>query len=99
MGVDDATFNLILENGFEFTWNNKCIPRGDAAATSAPRASHHSLDAAGALGLVLHYLNSTMEDVSLMEIFGLIPSTVSQYINFALEILLSTLQSLEDAQI
>jgi hypothetical protein len=100
MGVDIAMFHLILESGFEFTWNNKCIPQDDVlTATSVPCVDCHSLNAAGALGLVLHFLNLTMEDVSLMQIFGLIPATVSRYTNFSLEILLLTLWKLEEARI
>ena len=40
-----------------------------------------------------------MQDVSLMEIFALTPSTVSRYINFSLEILLEILRRLKDAQV
>ncbi|KAG2064095.1 hypothetical protein BDR04DRAFT_1130902 [Suillus decipiens] len=38
--------------------------------------------------LVLHWLNSTMQEVSLMQIFALIPATVSCYLHFFLTILL-----------
>jgi hypothetical protein len=99
MSVDVATFDLILDSGFRFAWNNNCIPRADAPGTTTPRIYHRSLDAAGALGLVLHYLNSTMEDISLMQIFALVPATISRYTTFSLEILLSTLRDLKDAQI
>ncbi|KAE9395858.1 hypothetical protein BT96DRAFT_958416 [Gymnopus androsaceus JB14] len=44
-------------------------------AGEPPRVHRRSLDAAGALGLILHYLNSTMLDVSLEQIFALIPTT------------------------
>ncbi|KIM55807.1 hypothetical protein SCLCIDRAFT_30069 [Scleroderma citrinum Foug A] len=58
-----------------------------------------SLDSTGALGLVLHYLNSTMHEISLQQIFAIIPSTVSRYITFGLSILLSTLQKMPEGQI
>jgi hypothetical protein len=99
MGFDVATFNLILRSGFALQWNTTCIPRGDILPTSRPRSYRRSLDAAGALGLILHFLNSTMEDRSLSEIFALVPSTVSRYVNFSLHILLSTLRTIDDAQI
>ena len=94
MGFDVATFDLILSSGFEERWNSMPIPRADAPSTAAPRLSRRSLDARGALGLILHHLNSTMHDVSLCEIFALIPSTVTRYIQFSLQILLITLQEM-----
>jgi len=47
---------------------------------------HCSLDGAGALGLVLHYLGSAMLEVSLQQIFTLIPATLNRYLEFAEEI-------------
>ena len=94
MGFDVATFDLILSSGFEERWNSMPIPRADAPSTAAPRLSRRSLDARGALGLILHHLNSTMHDVSLCEIFALIPSTVTRYIQFSLQILLITLREM-----
>jgi hypothetical protein len=72
---------------------------GDVSATGKPRLCARSLDAAGALGLVLHYLNSTMREISLQQIFALIPTTVSRYITFGLKILLKVLQKMPDATI
>jgi hypothetical protein len=99
MGFDVATFNFILDSGFTMTWNSSSIPRNDVPATSIPRISRRSLDAAGALGLVLHYLNGTMREVSLQQIFALIPTTVSCYIAFALAILRTTLRTMKGAQV
>ena len=99
MGFDIEAFDFILDNGFEAAWNSSFIPRDDRPQTSAPRIHRRSLDAAGALGLVLHFLHSTMQEVSLMEIFTLIPATTSRYINFSLEILLLTLRKVKDAEI
>ncbi|KAH7919021.1 hypothetical protein BV22DRAFT_1108214 [Leucogyrophana mollusca] len=83
MGLDVESFHCILNN---------TLP------TAVPRASHCSLDPAGALGLVLQYLNSTMRKVSLMQIFALIPSMVSCYI-WLLDILLCTLKKFPAASI
>ena len=71
----------------------------DTSLTGQPRLNASSLDAAGALGLVLHYLNSMMREISLQLIFALVPSTVSRYINFALSMLQQLLRKLPDAQI
>ncbi|KAF5376888.1 hypothetical protein D9615_007221 [Tricholomella constricta] len=98
MGIDVPTFKYILE-GFTTVWDSTPIPRGDLPGSAAPRLSRRSLDSAGALGLILHYLNSTMADVSLMQIFALIPSTVSRYIHFSLVILLSVLRQLPESEI
>jgi hypothetical protein len=96
MGVDVSTFNHLLSAGFTTIWNTTPIPRDDIPTTAVPRAHRRSLDSAGALGLVLHWLNSTMREVSLMQIFALIPSTVSRYLNFALAILLRTLKHIPE---
>lgn len=99
MSLDVQVFENILSMGFEYLWNTTSIPRPDVSPTSAPTPYRRSLDAAGALGLMLHYLSSTMREVSLAEIFALIPSTVSRYIIFARTILLQTLQSMYSARI
>jgi hypothetical protein len=99
MGFDTQTFEDILAAGFSGTWYMTPIPRGDTAATGNPRPGARSLDAAGALGLALHFLNSTMREISLQQIFALVPSTVSRYIHFSLDILLAVLRQIPDARI
>ena len=99
MGFDVATFHDILHHGFERIWNETPIPHQDVLTSSVPRVVHCSLDACGALGLILHYLNSTMLEVSLSQIFAIIPTTISHYITFTLGILLFTLKHMKDAQI
>jgi hypothetical protein len=76
MGFDVAMFNHILEAGFGVAWNITPIPRADATNTGVTRPGGRSLDASGALGLLLHYLNSTMREISLQQIFALIPSSL-----------------------
>ncbi|KAG2748894.1 hypothetical protein P692DRAFT_20733076, partial [Suillus brevipes Sb2] len=56
MGVDTLTFNHILRSGFATLWDTTPIPRNDTPATAVPRVHRRSLDVAGALGLVLHWL-------------------------------------------
>jgi hypothetical protein len=97
MGLDVPTFGYLLTFGFSKCWYDTRIPREDVNTHGTPHASRRSLDAAGALGLVLHDLNSTMHEISLQQIFALIPTTVSRYITFALQILLFTLRDVRDA--
>jgi len=98
MGFNIAVFNTILEVGFEEQWNTT-IPWHDVSMTATPRMNQRSLDAAGALGLVLHFVNSTMQEVSLQQIFALVPATVSRYINFALGMLLGVLKKIPEAAV
>lgn len=92
MGIDAATFQVILNVGFEHLWNSTPIPRTDTNINGEPRLGARSLDAAGGLGLYLHYLRSSMREVGLQLIFALIPSTVNRYLAFARQILLITLR-------
>lgn len=78
MGLNVATFDLLLHCGFKLTWDSTPIPQHDAPGSAGElRLGACSLDAAGALGLVLHLLNSTMCKISLQQIFAIIPSTVT----------------------
>lgn len=99
MGFDVRGFQMLLEAGFEGKWNSRAIPRPDVSASAEPLINRRSLDAAGALGLTLHYLSSTMQNTSLMQIFALIPTTVSRYLHFALDILLETLRGMPDGRV
>jgi hypothetical protein len=93
MGFNVSTFNHILAAGFDLAWNTTPIPQNDAVGSGQTRP------ASGALGLLLHYLNSTMREISLQQIFALIPSTVSQYITFGLKLLLTILRTMPEAAI
>jgi hypothetical protein len=99
MGFDVMTFHDILHHGFESLWNETPIPHRDVLSSSTPRVNRRSLDACGALGLILHYLNSTMLEVSLVQIFTLVLATVSRYVTFTLRILLFTLRRMKEARI
>jgi hypothetical protein len=92
MGINTVTFQVILDVGFEHLWNSTAIPRTDTNIHGEPRLGARSLDAAGGLGLYLHYLRSSMREVGLQLIFALIPSTVNRYLAFARRILLATLR-------
>ncbi|KAG2071761.1 hypothetical protein BDR04DRAFT_1127952 [Suillus decipiens] len=91
MGIDTQTFELILTSGFASQWYQKHITCPDINSHGIPCLNQHSLNAGGALGLILHYLNST--------IFALIPSTVSHYLTSGLPMRLQTLCSMADARI
>jgi hypothetical protein len=99
MGFDVATFNSILDAGFAERWYTMPITRSDVDSAGRTRPVARSLNAAGALGLILHYLSSTIHEVALQEIFAIVPSTVSRYITFSLKILLATLREIPDARI
>ena len=100
MGFDVMTFHDILRHGFERLWNETPIPRRDILSSSTPRVNRRSLNACGALGLILHYLNSTMLEVGLAQVFALVPATVSRYVTFkfTLRILLFTLRRMKEAR-
>jgi hypothetical protein len=99
MGIDTSTFRTILEAGFRSMWYTLPITHPDTRTAGQPRAGRRSLDAEGGLGLVLHWLSSTMRQVSLQQIFALVPSTVSRYLRFALSILLVVLRRIPHAVI
>ncbi|KAG2072488.1 hypothetical protein BDR04DRAFT_1127649 [Suillus decipiens] len=99
MGIDVPTFYYILSHGFTTLWDITPISCNDISVTAHSCAYQCSLDAASALGLVLHWLNSIMQEVSLMQIFVLIPATISCYLHFSLTILLCTLKNIPKAYI
>ncbi|KAG2067340.1 hypothetical protein BDR04DRAFT_1129650 [Suillus decipiens] len=99
MGIDTQTFELILTSGFASQWYQKPITHPDINSHGIPCLNWRSLNTGGALGLILHYLNSTMQETSLQQIFALIPSTVSHYLTSGLPMLLQTLCSMADARI
>ncbi|KAJ3925763.1 MAG: hypothetical protein NXY57DRAFT_1051627 [Lentinula lateritia] len=101
MGFDVATFHFMLEGPGHFAdvWNSTPIPRNDVSLSSVPRVERRSLDAAGELGLALHYLGSAIHEIQLQQIFAIIPSVLSRYLSFSLHILLSTLRKMREAQI
>lgn len=101
MGVDVATFRLLLEGPGRFgeLWDTTPIPRNDVSSRGEPRMGARSLDAAGALGLILHYLGSAMLEVTLQQVFALTPSVLSRYLEFAEAILHQTLVSMREGSV
>ena len=94
MGIYTSTFDAILEAGFGRLWYTQPITRRDKLTAIHARGWIRSLDTVGGLGLVLHWLSSTMRQVSLQQIFALVPSTVSRYLCFALSFLLKVLRQM-----
>lgn len=99
MGVDVATFDFLLASGFQHAWETTPIPRGDVNPVGHIRLGARSLDAPGALGLLLHHLCSTMGETALQQIFAIVPSVLSRYIWLAMSVLLDVLRSLPDGSI
>jgi hypothetical protein len=99
MGFNVLTFEGILSSGFWQLWDKRVIWHANVNLRGAAHPGSQSLDAAGRLGLVLHYLCSTMNETLLQEIFALIPATVSHYINFGLNILLEVFWTMPDMAI
>ncbi|KAK9342363.1 hypothetical protein V1522DRAFT_373347, partial [Lipomyces starkeyi] len=59
-GLSPTLFEYVLDCGFRDAWNTAPIMRHDVSVHGGTRPSKMSLDADGALGLVLHFLNSSM---------------------------------------
>ncbi|KAG8711381.1 hypothetical protein FRC09_020637 [Ceratobasidium sp. 395] len=98
LGMDVATFNYILDSGFRNTWDTSTIPRGGVDPSGFPRLSRRSLDAPGALGLVLCYLRKVSNEMVLQAIFAVVPSSLNRYVHFALEILHELLPKLPECR-
>jgi hypothetical protein len=98
MGFDCASFEFLLSH-FQPIWDSNPIPRSDTLGTGRPRLGGRSLDAAGGLALALHFYSSTMREISLQQIFGLVPSTVTRYLEFARSILFMALRDIPESAI
>ncbi len=88
-----------LQVTVDVQWEHNTIPHNNVSLGAFPHIDRHFLDTAGALGLVLHYLASTMCELSLQQIFSLIPTTVFHYLSFFLQILLIVLHKIPTAHI
>ena len=65
MGTDVHSFAYLPDNGFSKQWNGATIDRNDVnsgVTGGRSRPERRSLDASGTLALVLHHINSTMND-------------------------------------
>jgi hypothetical protein len=73
MGVDVNTFHVILQP-FSLLWYGKTITRANVNPRGAPQPGRRTLDSAGCLGLVLHWLSSTMPAYNLQQLFAVTPA-------------------------
>ncbi|KNE86615.1 hypothetical protein PSTG_20022 [Puccinia striiformis f. sp. tritici PST-78] len=90
MGVNVNTFDDLLER-FTVRWNFTTIDRADVNPYGEPQAVRRSLDAAGCLGLLLHWLCSTMAAYTLQQLFGITRAVCSRYLTTGLQHLLVVL--------
>jgi hypothetical protein len=98
MGLDVQTFESILVP-FDLAWNGTAIPRRDVNPNGAPQPSRRSLDSAGGLALVLHWLSSTMAAYTLQQIFSITAAVCSRDLVHARDCLLAVLQDLKISRI
>ena len=98
MGLNVQTFELVLAQ-FQIEWDNKTISWDDFNPDGKPQLLRRSLDATGVLGLVLHWISSTIADYTLQQIFALTPAVCSRYIRAGLNHLLAVLNSMPLARI
>jgi hypothetical protein len=73
MGLNVQTFYLLLESRFQESWESQPILQVDANSHCQSWLQAQSLDVVGSLGLILHYLTSTIPETALQQIFALIP--------------------------
>ncbi|KAG8719455.1 hypothetical protein FRC08_002769 [Ceratobasidium sp. 394] len=99
MSINCRTFDYLLRAGFERAWNTRTIKRDDVNADGATRMGRCSLDARGALGLMLHFLCSTSRFTALQQIFAIVPSVLSCYVHTGLPILLEFLKQIPEGVI
>ena len=98
MGVDVKTFEMLLVP-FSNLWDMATINRPDVNPHGAPQPGRRLLDAAGGLGLILHWISSTMSAFSLQQIFSITPAVCSRNLQFARSCLLQVLKDLHISRI
>jgi hypothetical protein len=98
MGLDVQTFESILVP-FNLAWSGTAIPRRDVNPNGAPQPSRWSLDSAGGLALVLHWLSSTMEAYTLQQFFSITAAVCSCDLVLSWDCLLAVLQDLKISRI
>lgn len=98
-GFDVAAFDFILDNGFSTYWNTRTLSRPDVLSNGIPRLGGRSLEASGALGMVLHWLCSTVQLSTLQMTFALTPTVCDRYLRFSMNALEHTLRRLPEARI
>ena len=72
MGIDVATFETLLVP-FTTAWDTQTIDCANVNPHGVPQLHRRSLNAAGGLALILHWLSSTMPGFSLQKFFLITP--------------------------
>lgn len=97
MGLNCIAFDTVLVK-FQQYYETTPMKRSDSK-NGLPRTWRRALDAAGVLGLVLHYLTSTMDDTALCQIFSITPTCCTRYLDWGLDLLLLAYKTVEAARI
>lgn len=97
-GINVSTFEHILNNGFTALYEERPLKRNDNQGTGS-RMERRSLDAAGVLGLALHWATSTMDHTALCQIFAVTPTCCARYLDFGLDLLHDVLHKMTEARI
>lgn len=84
-----------VQSVFGEHWYTRPISCNDSSSHGEPRPGVRSLDT-WVLRLVQHYLNSAMPEITLQQIFAIIPATTTRYITFGLRIILETLSKIQN---
>ncbi|KAH9450939.1 hypothetical protein Pst134EB_018447 [Puccinia striiformis f. sp. tritici] len=97
MGVDVTTFDNLLQR-YTVHWDFSTIDREDVNPHGEPQIGRRTLDAAGSLGLVLHWISSTMSAYTLQQLFGITPAVCSRYLATGTKHLLTVLKEHPEAR-
>ena len=98
MGIDVRTFEAILVP-FSAVWEASTITQLDVNPHGQPQPHQRSLDSAGGLALVLHWLSSTMAAYTLQQIFGITAAVCTRNLQFGCKCLLKVLRDLKVSRI
>ena len=98
MGIDVRTFEALLVP-FSSVWDSSNITRSDVNPYGEPQPHRRSLDPAGGLALVLHWLSSTMAAYTLQQIFAITAAVCARNLQFGRACLLQVLRDLKISRI
>jgi hypothetical protein len=98
MGIEVTTFESLLVP-FDLAWSGTTIPRANVNANGAPQLSCQSLDSAGGLALILHWISSTMSGYLLQQIFSITAAVCLRDLLHACICLLAVLKDLKISRI
>ena len=98
MGIDVRTFEAILVP-FSSAWDSSTISQLDVNPNGEPQPHQCSLDSAGGLALVLHWISSTMAAYTLQQIFAITAAVCTRDLQFGRTCLLQVLRDLKLSRI